>query len=442
MRKIVIVLSTGLMTLISQAACGATWYVDGSVPRAGDGTSWEKALKRIQLAINKATHGDTVIVARGTYVENINLDGRNIVLRSTNPTDWAVVKQTIIDGNKAGPVVSFASTENETCVLSGFTVRNGNGTETYFSAEWEIGRGGGGIFGGHVPNLTQATVENNLITGNACVFGGGVFGVSGTIRNNVIVSNSAVLVGGGLALCTGVIENNLILGNSGYCGGGLGHCNATVRNNVVVGNITPFHGGGFSHPGRCPYGIPMVGSITNCIIWGNTSPSGPQVYDSVLPTYCCIQDWIGGGQGNIDLSPQLVDPDGPDDDPNTFEDNDYRLLLTSPCIDAGINEDWMNTATDFDGKPRILVGATSITVDMGAYEYRFDLAIARNTESNVALSWVMRPLKSYTVFSTSDLLLQPWAEETTILGGKTGGPALWVDLDASSALKFYKIEIE
>ena len=269
-----------------------------------------------------------------------------------------------------------------------------------------------------------------------------MFGVSGTIRNNVITGNSAVLVGGALALCTGVIENNIIAGNSGYCSGGLGHCNATVRNNVVIGNTAPYHAGGFGHLGRCPYGIPMVGSITNCIIWGNTSPTDPQVHDSVVPTYCCIQDWTGGGEANIALNPAFVDPDGPDDDPNTYEDNDYRLLLASPCIDAGINEDWMATAVDFDGKPRIVLGASSLTVDIGAYEYRFDVGIVRNAESSVELSWTMRPVTSYTLLSTFDMTLQPWTEETTIFGGKTGGPASWIDPDASSSLKFYRLEVK
>jgi hypothetical protein len=256
----------------------------------------------------------------------------------------------------------------------------------------------------------------------------------------VIVNNSASLFGT-VALCSGVIENNLVVGNSAsYGGGGLAHCSAAVRNNTVVGNSAPgLEAGGLWHVGVTPYG-PPGGSITNCIIWGNTAPTGPQVYDSLVPTYCCIQDWTGGGEGNIALNPQFVDPDGTDNDPNTLEDNDYRLLLTSPCVDAGINEDWMNGATDLDGKPRILLGTTSITVDIGAYEYRFDLAIGRNIETNVELSWTMRPQTIYKVLSSSDMLLAPWTEETTILS-RTGGPAVWVDPGATSALKFYRIEI-
>jgi hypothetical protein len=248
--------------------------------------------------------------------------------------------------------------------------------------------------------------------------------------------------GGGIGFCNGIIENNLIAGNVAPCGGGITFSNAIFRNNVVLGNAAPGnHGGGLAHLGTSSYNPPLGGSVSNCIVWGNTSPTGPQVHQSVRPTYCCVQDWTEGGEGNTDLNPQFVDADGPDNDPNTYGDNDYHLMPGSPCIDVGVNEDWMAGAVDLDGKPRILLGTTSLTVDMGAYEYRFEFAIARN-QSNVELSWIMRPLGSYTVLSSSDMMLQPWAEETTIFGGRTGGPAVWVDPSASSALKFYKIGIE
>ncbi|MDP2897310.1 MAG: choice-of-anchor Q domain-containing protein [bacterium] len=449
MKLIVAAMSAMLAVCILDGVWAATWYV--APPPLGNnknpGTE-AQPFAAIQRGIDAARDGDTVIVAQGTYVENINFNGKNIVLTSTDPTNWSVVQNTIIDGNQAGSVVTFYGTEDETCVLCAFTIRNGTGTyipDPTFPAFY-----GGGIFGagaGAGASRTQATIQNNIITGNSAQGGGGISDTAGVIQNCIITGNRAGTVspnwcGGGIGFCDGIIQSNLIAGNVAPCGGGISFSNAIFRNNVVVGNSAPGnHGGGLAHLGTSPYS-PPGGSITNCIIWGNASPTGPQVHDSVAPSHCCIQDWTGGGTANIALNPQFVDPDGPDDDPNTYEDNDYRLLLTSPCIDAGTNENWMNGATDLDGKPRILLGATSLTVDMGAYELNFPIAIVRSTPTDIELSWTMRPLTTYTVLSTFDITAQPWAEEATIFGGKTGGPAVWVDPSAASALKFYKLEIE
>jgi hypothetical protein len=440
MKATVTAMSVMLAVCILDGAWAGTWYV--APPPLGNnknpGTE-EKPLATIQRGIDAASNGDTVIVAQGTYVENINFHGKNIVLTSTDPLNWSVVANTIIDGNKSGSVVTFTGTEHETCVLSGFTIRNGTGT--YIADPEYPGTYGGGIEdAGSNIGAARPTIEHNIITGNSAQRGsGGVGNCDGLIRNNIIIGNSCQW-GGGIAFCDGTIENNLIVGNSATLGGAICASNAHFRNNVVVENTASDRGGGLFQVGTWPEN-PPGGSVTNCIIWGNSSPTDPQVHNSLAPTYCCIRDWTGGGTGDIALNPAFVDPDGPDDDPNTFEDNDYHLLPNSVCIDAGINEDWMNGATDLDGNPRILLGATSLTVDMGAYEYRFDLAIARN-QNNVELSWTMRRQTIYTVLSSSDMVGQPWTEETTILGGKTGGPASWVEPSTASALKFYKIAIQ
>lgn len=46
----------------------------------------------------------------------------------------------------------------------------------------------------------------------------------------------------------------------------------------------------------------------------------------------------------------------------------YRLSAGSPCVNAGINQDWMTNAIDLGGNIRIRYGA----VDMGSYECIYD----------------------------------------------------------------------
>jgi len=82
----------------------------------------------IQGAINCAYENDTILVAPGTYVENINYNGKNIVVSSLFLTtqDTSYISQTIIDGNQNGSVVTFENGEDSTAFLTGFTIKNGN----------------------------------------------------------------------------------------------------------------------------------------------------------------------------------------------------------------------------------------------------------------------------------------------------------------------------
>ncbi|MCX7766625.1 MAG: hypothetical protein N2246_07980 [Candidatus Sumerlaeia bacterium] len=98
----------------------------------------------IQQAIDNARNGDEIIVSPGIYYENINFGGKNIILRSIDPTSDTVVANTIIDGNASGSVVTFAGYETSNCVLSGFTITDGYADN------------GGGING----NGTKAIIKN------------------------------------------------------------------------------------------------------------------------------------------------------------------------------------------------------------------------------------------------------------------------------------------
>ena len=314
---------------VCSGAPAETWYVDGWVSVSGDGSSWETAFRRIQKGIDAASDGDTVIVARGTYSESVGFKGKNIVLRSTDPANGDVVQETVIGGSQFSSVVTFAGTEDETCVLSGFMIRSG------------IADNGGGILGGTAVSPTHATIRYNVITGNAAVrewphgYGGGIAYCDGMIERNVISGNRG-RHGGGLYQCNGTIRNNVIVGNSAEVnGGGLLACGGTIVNNTIVRNGAGF--GGALHG--------CGGDIRNCIIWGNGG--GGQLYNSSVPGYCCIGLWTGGGEGNISYYPHFVDAAG----------GDYHLRNWSPCIDAG------DPASVFSDEPEPNGGR----INMGAF---------------------------------------------------------------------------
>jgi hypothetical protein len=405
----------------TSASPDADWYVSASAPPSGDGRSWKTAFRTIQEGINAASEGHVVAVAGGEYKENIHFNGKNIVLTGPDPLDPDLVAGTIIDGNSSGSVVTFAGTEDDSCVLSGFTVRNGLSTH------------GGGICGGSESRRTHAGIEYSIITDNLADgdsgYGGGLAYCDGVIRNNKIISNRAtgavppIIGGGGLYWCGGTICNNLIVENeASYAGGGLYKCNGVIEVNVISGNSAVTGAGLYE----------CRGTIRNCIIWGNLPGLSRWlvVTNSSSPTFCCIQDWQSGGEGNISVDPLLV--------------NGYHLSAGSPCIDAGVNADWMSGGVDLDGNPRVFYGGLSKTVDMGAYEYgswpfRF-LQIDKTPGGHLELTWTGRPGDHYEIQSSSIPLSGLWKFETIVLS--EGQSNTWVDSDPTSIRKFYRIEMK
>jgi len=89
----------------------------------------------IQQAINAAANGDTVLVAEGTYYENLQIDSLSIVLGShfMIDGDTSHISRTIIDGSQ--PVntdlasVIWVKFSQDTTVICGFTITGGYGTK-------------------------------------------------------------------------------------------------------------------------------------------------------------------------------------------------------------------------------------------------------------------------------------------------------------------------
>lgn len=332
----------------------------------------------IQDAIDAAFPGDTVLVAAGTYPENIDYKGKAITLISA----WGP-ELTIIDGNQAGSVVTFVSGEGLDSVLDGFTVTNGlaqfgggtyciNGspvirncvyTENYATEN------GGGLFAYNA----DIVIEDNVFAYNTADFSGG--GIAGRfcttpiIRNNAVYGNTALLGAGIFSCCfVPVVENNRIWGNSAVNGGGFYACiyKSTFDNNTVVKNTASNMGGGIM--------VVNASTITvvNTIFWDNQAVNGPQIaMGTKQPATLDIRySDVKGGQAQVYVMPGFTLNWGPgmiDADPNFVDGagNDFHLRYTSPCKDAGDNAASALPAADFEGDPRVAYG----TVDLGADEF-------------------------------------------------------------------------
>ena len=245
----------------------------------------------IQSAIDRALDGDVIHVAAGTYNENINFNGKNVVVQGV-----AGAATTIIDGGGVGSVVTLSSGEGNGAVLTGFTVQNG-------AAE----RGGGVHIDGASP-----TVSNNFFTGNTAVNdGGGIYASDGSpvLSNNELTANSAVS-GGGICLVDAGADvdyqsihgNNAELGG-GFCavrssftmnssevsdntasakGGGLYMVYAstpTMENNVIAGNTATTYGGGLYCGTACTL------ALSSTTLAGNEASNGGGIYlENTAPT--------------------------------------------------------------------------------------------------------------------------------------------------------------
>lgn len=207
---------------------GPTWHISTTGSDETGNGSVANPFATIQHGINATVTSDTVLVQPGTYVENINFNGHNIVLGShfIITGDTSYISQTVIDGNQNGSVVVFASGEDLTATLCGMTIQNGNGTYLDSSYEGYQGDYGGG---GVLCRDSQPTLDHLVIRSN---FGGvNLYGGGGILLWNADIE---------MIEC--IVSNNEVSGT----GGGIfsAYSNPTLTNCTITENTSCHSGAG------------------------------------------------------------------------------------------------------------------------------------------------------------------------------------------------------
>ena len=293
------------------ARAAGPWYVAPSGDDNNDCLSPGTPCSTINGTIARASSGDTLYVAAGTYTgtggEAVLID-RDIALSGGWDTTFTTQNSmSIIDGQAARRGITISG--SFTVEIERFVVQN------------SFGNGAGGIYNsGGVITLSQSIVSGNTSQG-----GGG--GISNVFAGIFVLNNSAVIgnkaaIGGGIAN-TGTsvfnLNNSTISGNSTDSrGGGVYNDSGTVHINSVTisGNHSTFGPGGGGIYNE-------TGTVTaaNTIVAGNTNDQndGPDCegtitslgYDLVGNTTVCNFISNVGDLTNIDpFLGSLIGPSG------------------------------------------------------------------------------------------------------------------------------------
>ena len=340
----------------------------------------ETAAARVEDALNIAPDGSKIIVAAGTYPisETLQLTNEVKIVGATGNRD-----DVVFDCNKKYRVAWLesenAAVENVT-FSRGYTVGRAFGVYSKGDLKncrvtgcWmNFGGGGAEVQYPHgALHVAGGIVEDCLIDGNQLddhyhnqrkIDAIGIYQEAGLVDRCVVTNNYTGQFGaggwdtaGGVYLAGGTFRNSLIAWNrvttivpyldDHVYAGGVIVAGGTFVNNTVIGNE-------LTEPTttkRCTFGsfFAKDGAVVrNTLIKDNVNADtraeyAPLALDTASFANCST-----------------------DADCYFFRKGKLRIKASSPCRDAGADEDWMLYATDLNGKPRIF----SRHVDIGAVE--------------------------------------------------------------------------
>ncbi len=309
-----------------------TWYVANTGSDLNSCLTADHPCKTISGAIGKATAGDTVKVARGTYMETVSIgNGKGMtILGGWNSTFSVQIGFSIIDGqDMRNGLTVFLST----IVLDRFIIRNCHSPS-----------GAGVSNNGGTLTISNSSIQHNTSDSD----GAGISNMQGililintSIHNNSAASISSGAAGGGIYNWGSIVLNNVTISNNyaSLYGGGIYSAQdaRVVLNNVTItNNSTSLYGGGIFHS------TAESMQMRNSILAGNTSADrGPDCYGYVRSfgynlignnTDCAFFATMGDNVGTqeIPINPLLT----PLQNTGGLTLN-HALLPGSPAIDAG-----------------------------------------------------------------------------------------------------------
>jgi hypothetical protein len=254
----------------------------------------------IQAAVDAAADGDTIVVAPGTYSENVILY-KNVKLQGSGAgsttifatplpaerlNDWHAK---VLSINGTDP---FLANEAPGILVLGSVPGFANGPDLIDGFQIM-----GTIMGGGITvddNAPGIVISNNRITANQGNFGGGItVGAPNRVSNNPGV----------------VIANNDIVGNGGVQGGGgvalyAGSDNYVIQNNIIGRNFSRFNGGGIAH-----VGLSNGGLIENNKIIFNEVAFGGAAFGDGAGIYIGGDQLLGvlsAGTGTVTVNANLI----------------------------------------------------------------------------------------------------------------------------------------
>lgn len=406
-------IALAVAVLATTARAGVEIHVDAAnCPGPGSGSEGDPFCS-IQDAVDAAADTDEIVVEQGTYVGAIDLLGKAITLRSTDPLNPAVVAATIIDGDGALHAVQCVSGEGAGTVLDGFTITGGSAdgiplpdyigggmllydsscptvSNCTFTANTARYGGGLGVYGGCNPSVIGCTFLGNTAT----ELGGGLWENLGdaTVTACVFTGNTAYIRGGGMYSASGTVQviDSTFTSNAasadtllGCCadGGGLyvhSPVTTTISGCTFDGNTAANFGGGMSSSN-------FAGTVTDCTFTNNTSGTSGAGWHNVgdnEPTIagCTFSgndsDFNGGGLNNeAGSSPTII---GCIFDGNTATGNGGGMSNNLQCNPVVINCLFVGNTAGGDG------GGMSVNSNVGASTpHVFNSTFTENTASGV-----------------------------------------------------------